>query len=295
MKRFFLTLLLVGIGYLTYYFIFKPFEFEISFRAKTTPGDLIETLRIWNRSIKGDVKVDSFSQVVQNLEINSNDYLFYWDFKVINDSLTNVRVKISQPTNRLRNKLLVPIIKTEIESDSEEIINSFYQIVKTHLEITNLNIVGKAILPETFCVCAALQTNQIDKANGMMHSYPLLTSFIDQHGLKASGSPMIRVTYWSHNLDQLKFEFCFPIEKPDSLPIVHSVYYKKFTQIETLKAEYTGNYITSDRAWYALQQYASSSKIEILNTPIEYFHDNPNLGLNETNWRADIYVPILQK
>jgi len=59
-----------------------------------------------------------------------------------------------------------------------------------------------------------------------------------------------------------------------------------------LKAIYNGNYITSDRAWYALLDYAAKNGIAVTGLPIEIFNNNPNMGTNELEWETEIFMPL---
>jgi hypothetical protein len=277
-----------------YYLLIRPFEFEVNLKANTLPGDLIETIRIWNRSLDSAkvVEVDSFRRLEQRIVWKKRTYVYDWHFRMVNDSATQVNIQISEPGRGLINKVLIPFTNQAIERDANDIANQFYEILKVHLSITRVKIEGEAELDSSFCVCRPLQTTQIEKANGMMMDYSLLTAFIDDFKLKINGPPSVRVHEWDHSLGLLKFDFCFPIVETDSLPVSNAVIYKKFRGEKAIKAEYRGNYITSDRAWYALLAYAERNGYKSSGLPIEYFHDNPNLGMNEKNWKADVYLPV---
>ena len=125
--------------------------------------------------------------------------------------------------------------------------------------------------------------------------YSLLTSFVDFHKLKGDGPPSVRIREWDHGLGLLKFDFCFPILPIDSLPMIDAFHYKKFKRENVLKVEYYGNYITSDRAWYQAIYYAERNGYKINGLPIEYFYNNPNLGMNESEWKAEVYLPVKRK
>lgn len=296
MKRILVTIMAVLVLGLGYYLFLIPYEFEVRFQAKTLPGDLIETIRIWNRSLTKpqEVKVDSFARLDQVVTVENRTYKYRWSFDQINDSTTKVRIQISEPGRRIANKVLVPFTIQNIEIDSDTISRVVYGIIKEHLQITKVKVIGEAQLDSVFCVCRSLETDQIDKAKGMMKDYALLTSFIADHYLTPKGKPMVRVTKWNHRFGKLKFDFCFPIEYTDSLPSTHALSFKKFGSQTVLKAEFRGNYITSDRAWYSLLQYAQVNGYRTLATPIEYFYDNPNTGMNEINWKAEVHLPILK-
>lgn len=293
-KSLWMVLTIVLVAFIYYLFI-RPHEFEVNLKANTLPGDLIETIRIWNRSLNGAkiIEVDSFSSVKQSIVRENREYIYNWHFTIINDSVTKVNAKITEPGRRFLNRLLIPFTEQPLEKDAGAIGNEFYNVINEHLKITKVKLQGEVELESSFCACKSVETTQVEKANGMMKDYTLLTSFIDNFKLKINGPPSVQVREWSHSLNKLKFDFCFPIDSTDSLPKVREITYKTFEKQSALKAEYRGNYITSDRAWYALIQYAEKNGYKTTGMPIEYFYDNPNLGMNELNWKADIYLPIL--
>ena len=63
---------------------------------------------------------------------------------------------------------------------------------------------------------------------------------------------------------------------------------------KALMAIYNGNYITSDRAWYALLDYAEKNEIPITGLPLEIFYNNPNMGADEKNWKAEVFMPFAE-
>lgn len=290
----FLSICVLG---LLYYLFIRPFEFDVKFQAKTLPGDIIETIRIWNRSLDSAsiAKVESYNRLQQNITWQGRSYVYDWHFHNANDSLTKVDIQISEPGRSLLNKILIPFTSQPIEQDAHEIGNAFYKILKDHLLITKVLAIGVTEIDSSFCACSTLETRQIEKADGMMNDYLMLGSFITSHNLKSAGNPMVRISEWNHELGTLKFDFCFPIQPVDSFPKEELVVYKVFKNETVLKAEYRGNYITSDRAWYELLHYAERNGYDTTGLPIERFYDNPNLGINEVNWKADVYLPVKVK
>ena len=279
---------------LMWYLFVRPYEYEVNFKAKTLPGDIIQTIRIWDRSMDHAeiVEVDSVYHLTQHIVREKRSYIYSWSFESVNDSITHVNITITQPTRTVLNKLLVPVTDQYIEQDARDIAQEFYDILKEHLEITKVKVVGESEIARAFCVCRSLETDQIEKANGMMREYGLLTSFISDYNLQSDGPPIIKVQKWNHSLGKLTYDFCFPIVKTGSLPLTDVIAYKEFKKQKVLQAVYHGNYITSDRAWYALIRFAESNGYEIDGLPIEVFYDNPNLGLNEQTWRTEIFLPI---
>jgi hypothetical protein len=38
--------------------------------------------------------------------------------------------------------------------------------------------------------------------------------------------------------------------------------------------------------------YAKKEGLEVEETPVEVFYNNPNMGADERNWKAEIYLPL---
>ena len=112
------------------------------------------------------------------------------------------------------------------------------------------------------------------------------------NGVEFDGFPMIEITEWNQVNDSIYFNFGRPIKRSEKLPIGTDIEYKRIFRKKALKAEYNGNYITSDRAWYALLDYAEKNNIEVEGTPVEVFHNNPKNEGNQLKWKAEIYLPI---
>lgn len=294
MKRLWLLLSVAALMALAFYLFMMPYEFQVTLRGKTLPGDVIQTIRIWDRSLNDSeiISVDSLRGVTQKISIEGRSYIYQWAFNVQHDSVTKIQVRISEPARRFMNKILVPVSAPPIEKDAATVMQAFNDILKEHLRITRVKFIGEAQIDPAFCVCSALETRQIEKANGMMKDFPELTDFISVTGLKPKGPPSVRIKHWSHNAGELKYDFCFPIQETDTLPISKKFTYKSFDRQRALKAEYYGNYITSDRAWYVLMQHAIDMGYALKGLPVESFHNNPTLGISESSWKADIYLPI---
>lgn len=287
------ALVLAGVLSLAYYVFFVPYEFTVRLSVQTLPGDIIQTIRLWSRSIKGSeiVEVNSLRSLTQDFRVRDRRYLMQWNFEEKDDSTTAISLRVTEPRYALRNKFLVPFQQTPIEQDAGGAAREFLRIMKEHLEITRVEVQGEAEVDSSSCICTELTTPQIEKANGMMAFFVPISSFVATQGLEAAGRPSIRVRQWDHNKGELNFLFCFPVHKaPTTLPA--RLQYIRFPAVKTLKANFYGNYITSDRAWYELIKYAEQNGYEVEKTPIEIFHDNPRLGINEVNWRAEVHLPI---
>ena len=294
MKKLAFLLVSLAVGACVYYLFLRPFEYRVKLKTRTLPGDVIQTVKIWNRSLEKSqvVEVDSLDGLEQVITRNNRVYHFTWRFDALSDSVTSINVMITEPGQVLKNKILIPFSEQPIEVDAREIMYNFHHVLREHLTITRVKVVGESNLDSAFCICKSIEGPQIEKAYGMMREFVSLTNFISEFNLKVKGYPMVRITEWRHSAGEVKFDFCFPIIADETLPQIDAFTFKKFAASRALKAEYFGNYITSDRAWYELLNYARENGYEVTGLPVEYFQNNPNLGINETQWKAEIYLPI---
>lgn len=296
MRRIVQVVVFCLIGSLIYYLGFLPYEYSVQFKASTTPGDIIESLRLWDRSMSNAsiLEVDSFYFLKLRVQHKGSSYDYNWNFKHKSDSITEVQIQISEPDKKLLNKLLVPFTETVIEEHAKELGKTFYELIKTHLRLTRVRVIGEATLDSTFCMCRSFETDQVGKANAMMREYSLYITFVDKYHLKLKGSPLIKLKEWSHQEGMIKFDFCFPLDRSVKPPATDMFEFKTFSPQYALKAEYHGNYITSDRAWYTLVDFANRNGYKITSLPVELFYDNPSLGLNEEKWKAEVFLPIIK-
>lgn len=287
------AMVLLGIG--SWYLFIQKGEFRVNLTAHTLPGDVIQVIKFWNTSLDAGeiVRVDSLTGLLQKVKIENRSYTFYWKFKPVSDTTTAIQIVVSEPGKSLLNKLLVPFGEPQIEKDAAKLGRAFYKVMKEHLEITSVRLVGQSTFPGAFCICTTLEKAQTAKAIGMMQDYNYLVSVIANNGLRASGRPMIRVKDWKHVTGRLSYDFCFPIEQSENLPLARAIFYQQIPQYAALKAIYNGNYITSDRAWYYLYAQALKKGVKVFAPPIEVFHNNPNMGLDEIKWKAEVYLPII--
>lgn len=285
-----LVLLFVGLGI---YVFLVPYEYTVTFRSKALPGTINQTVKLWNRSLEnGVINQESIHSFEQRITVADRAYLFKWRITSASDSTSRVKVYISEPGNGIRNKLLIPLTETQLEKDAEQTVREFYSRLREHLGKFKVQIEGLSETRPAYCVYVPIETDQLSKANGMMMNYSLLDGFIVKNELETDGQPFIEVTGWDPETDRLAYNFCYPIVKTDSLPSDDRLKYKQLESKKAIKAIYNGNYITSDRAWYALKNYAEENDIETVDLPIEVFYNNPNFGSNEIEWKAEIFLPI---
>ncbi|MFD2586442.1 GyrI-like domain-containing protein [Croceitalea marina] len=277
-----------------WYFFIKSYDYQVNFKAKTFPGAINQVIKAWGVTMEGSEILDQkdITRLTQSLKFGDSTHIYTWKIKKINDSLSQIKVFASDKDYSLKNKLQIPFLDTDFEKNTRKTLEDFIKTLDEHLEKFKVEIAEEESTRTTYCACTELQTSQIGKAEGMMGDFPLLTAVISENNLKSNGPPFLEVINWDKEKDSIQFKFCFPIQQMDTLPEHPEVEYRNYDSRPALKAIYNGNYITSDRAWYALIDYAKENDIKITGLPIEVFHNNPNMGGNELDWKAEIYMPI---
>ncbi len=279
-----------------WYLFIKPNDYQVNFKVKTFPGTINQIIKTWNNTLDGSKMIEQESgdllRLKQQIQFGDSIHIYSWHIIPETDSTSKVKVFIKDPQHSFKNKLTVPFSDTDFEKRSRKTLLDFNKKLNEHISNFKVKIIGKQHIDSTFCACTTQTTTQFGKARGMMKDFPLLDGFLATNGLKLNGRPFLEVTKWNMVKDSLSFNFCYPIIKSDTLPQHPDLNYKQSPLINAIKAEYNGNYITSDRAWYALLDYAKKNNLEVNALPIEVFHNNPNMGGEELKWKTEVYLPL---
>ena len=294
MKKFSAIIGFLIIGFLLWYLIIKPYDYLVTFKVKTTEGTINQSLKLWNTSLENSspIQQENLKNLTQQIIVKDSTFNYDWSISSVNDSISKVNVYVTDIYHSFANKISIPFGTTDFEKRTQNIITNFIDKLKEHLNKIRVRVVGIDSTRTTYCAYIPMKGLQIEKARGMMQNYSLLTSVLSAENIEMNGTPFVEITNWNTQNDSIAYNFCFPVIKSDSLPIDPRIQYKQYSGVKALKASYNGNYITSDRAWYALLDYAGNNDIEIVKKPLEVFYSNPNFGGDELKWEAQIYLPI---
>nr|WP_262921927.1 AraC family transcriptional regulator [Arenibacter sp. A80] len=280
---------------MVWYLFLRPYDYLVSITAKTIPGVVNQNIKLWGKTNNNTVFIrqKDFFNIDQQLRFNDSIFQYQWKITSVSDSTTSIRVYIKGLNQGLWNRLKIPFFDTDFEKRTKSTIFDFNNVLTEHLQkfkVTVLDSIQQ--LPDTYCAYVPIKTSQLGKAKGMMQNYPILSRVLADNNVILNGKPFLEITNWNREVDSVCYNFCYPIIKSDSLPQNGIIKYKKFDGFRALKAIYNGNYITSDRAWYALLDSAKRNGLEVWEKPVEVFFSNPNLGGNELDWIAEIYLPL---
>ncbi len=293
MKKIGLLFGILLLGVLGYLFVY-PQDYQVSFEVKTIPGTVNQTVKSWINTLENSeiINENTISEFDQQIKFGDSTHIYQWRIKPIHDSLSKVTVYAKDVNHSLGNKLSVPFSDTNFEKRTRNTLTDFSKKLLEHLKKFKIEVVGEDTTVSKFCACTNVKTDQFGKAKSMMRDFPFLSSFIVKNKLQPNGAPFLQVTNWQKKKDSIDFKFCFPIVQMDILPEHPEIEFRSYYGRKAIKAIYNGNYITSDRAWYALIDYAERNDIEVTELPLEVFYNNPNMVGNELNWKAEIFLPL---
>lgn len=289
------------LGALVWYLFIKPHDYVVRFKVQTSPGTVYTSVEEWNfinqELDSSHYKINdkkAYISINQTLNLKERDLDLDWSFNSLNDTTTHVIVGVTEKNNSIYNRITTPFSNTKFKQTAINTIKGFKAGIEKQLEEKfKVTYIGIDSLPETAYAYVAFKNIEMrKKAEQMMKYNAKLLQFINLHNLKNGNYPFLIVDKWNLDKSIIDFRFCFPIKKRDSLPIHKDIKFDILKPRKALKAIYNGNYMTSDRAWFALHEYAKRHNISIDNKPLEIFYDNPFYGGDELKWKAAIFMPI---
>ncbi len=295
MRRKFPTLLaLILVGALIWYLWLKPYDYLVTMEVRTFPGAINQSLKTWSLTLKEAevLKGSDLYEIDQRIQFRDSTFLYQWNVRAVNDSMSRIKVHITDENNSLMNRIRRPFGTTDFERRSRNTVMDFYGKLQDHINNFRVRYVGEEEMPSKYCAYVEVEARQVEKALGMMRNYSMLSDFLAENEVALNGQPFVHIIDWDQKKDSIRYHFCYPIIKSDSLPQHKEIFYKQFEGGKAIKAEYNGNYITSDRAWYVLQDQAMKKGLQVTGGPVEVFFNNPNMGGDALQWRADVYLPV---
>lgn len=292
-KKISLLLLAIFIAYFGW-FLLKPYEYTVQFKLKTLPGTINQTIKFWSTQMDNSkiINQKSLHEISQKIVFQDTTLVFDWKITSINDSLSNVFIGIKDLHNHRKIRIANLFGTTPFEIRIKSLLKNYIVLTNDHLKKIQVKVVGLEEIPPKFCAYVTVKAKQFQKAKGMMQNYGLLNSILIQNNIQLKGEPFLEITNWNMETDSIQYNFCYPILNNDTLLKHPLIKFKQFKSIKALKAIYNGNYMTSDRAWYALLYEAEKKNLKVSNLPIEIFYNNPNMGGDELSWKTEVFLPL---
>tara|TARA_R110000868_G_scaffold144282_2_gene363179 strand:+ start:4670 stop:5581 length:912 start_codon:yes stop_codon:yes gene_type:complete len=285
--------------FLIWYLFIKESDYCISFKVKTATGTVFQGVQEWSKARTTTdkesfviVERKNFGFIKQEMSKGITKMEYTWDIKSINDSITTVNVGIKDRKNSIYNRLTAPFYNTSFKEEQIKKITDFRNGLNKHLENFKVKIDGLGQSEETFVAYISLKSVLQEKAQTMIMNDAAITGFLEQSNIKIIGRPYLEIENWDLDKEQLNFNYCFPIDKNVKMTDNGIVKFKTIKPVKGLEATYYGNFRTSDRAWFALLDYAKAHNYKLLNKPLEHFLANPFNGGDELSWETKIVIPF---
>lgn len=301
-KKIILGLSLLFSLLLIWYFFIKKSDYCISFKVKAATGTVFQGIQEWTASQQVNQKENYSIMEKRNFEFiklemkKGHVHLEYtWEIKSLNDSITFVNVGIKDLNNSLYNRLSVPFFSTFFKVGEIKKITEFKDGLDSHIKKFKVKIEGEGSSEETFVAYIKLKSVLQEKAQKMIMNDDVITGFIQTNKIKIIGKPYLEIEKWNLDKETLDFNYCFPIAKNTKIINDTNVKFKTIRAFKGIKATYYGNMRTSDRAWFAIIDYAKKHDIKLENKPLEHFFANPFNGGNELEWKTEIIIPFASK
>jgi effector-binding domain-containing protein len=280
-----------------WYFFIKEYDYKITFKSPQATGIIYNSITKWNnwespknRSVINKSKAP-FSKLIQELHTSESIMDIKWVFEN-EDSLTKVSAYLSDRGNSFVQRMKVPFIKTAFVQEGLSIVTRIQKDIKELEDRYKIGKVELSSIPEQYCAYISLESSIENKANKMMSNNAYILTYLQESNIEIVGPPFVEVTKWNEETSDLAFNFCFPVSSIENHENFGEIKFKMTEKKPALKTIFNGNYRISDCAWFSIIDYANRNSINIEKIPTEIFYNDPHIGGNALNWKAEIYFPI---
>lgn len=298
-KRLSYTLLFLLVATGIWYFFIKEYDYLVTFETKNAPGIVYNKLVNWNqgRATEDEVTIlnkTPYSQVQLELVQDNSKTIMNWQFQSISDSVTKIKVQFKDPDHGISERFKLLIGQSGLVESSIKTAKKVRTELKAHTTRYRTHSIQESFIPERHCACTKTDSiKMLMKATNMMRTNAVLSDFLVRNDLSVTEFPLLEVTRWNRETEQIDFEFCFPVPKDKEYLPIQGVYIKSFPKRKALKVIFNGNYLISDRAWYKAVDYAQRNQLDIAPYPTEFYYNDPHSGTDELSWVAEIYFPLV--
>lgn len=292
--------LIVAFGF--WYFFIKRWDYKILFTVPVNHSvayTFIHDHHDWDGKTlkKGQLtfsEKEPWTFLGSRLNIDSSIYLFDWNLKEKNDSLTKISVGVSDAGHSLRNRWSVLFKKTAFErSIKKNAIIIRDKIIERNKEF-RYSKVGSDSIRSIPCVYISTKSSVRGKADEMIRNVISLNLFVKEHSLGLNGNPMVVVKGWNPLSDSIDFDFCFPVLHPELIPEDDLIKSRTVLVKKALKIDFFGNYSYTDYSWNQLFEAAQKQSANPTGRIIEVFYNDPHAGGNDLNWKASVYMELAE-
>lgn len=284
--------------FLGWYFGIKASDYTITFTAKAASGTVFQGIQEWStiqRQKRKEhftvVEKNNFDFLKQQMTVGDTTYTYVWEITPLNDSVSKVSVGINEIGKSWYNKITAPFWPTKFKTEQIRKVKDLREGLNEHLKNLKVRIDGEGTSKPVYVAYIQLKSALQEKAQTMIGNDAAITGFLYTHKIKIVDRPYVEIVDWDLDKETIVFNYCFPIDPLTKAIADANVKFKTIPALKGIKATYYGNFRTSDRAWFALMDYAKKNDLKIKNIALEHFLANPFNGGEELEWETQIIMP----
>ncbi|MBP7397683.1 MAG: hypothetical protein KA933_12055 [Flavobacterium sp.] len=284
--------------FLGWYFGIKASDYTITFTAKAASGTVFQGIQEWStiqRQKRKEhftvVEKNNFDFLKQQMTVGDTTYTYVWEITPLNDSVSKVSVGINEIGKSWYNKITAPFWPTKFKTEQIRKVKDLREGLNEHLKNLKVRIDGEGTSKPVYVAYIQLKSALQEKAQTMIGNDAAITGFLYTHKIKIVDRPYVEIVDWDLDKETIVFNYCFPIDPLTKAIADANVKFKTIPSLKGIKATYYGNFRTSDRAWFALMDYAKKNDLKIKNIALEHFLANPFNGGEELEWETQIIMP----
>jgi effector-binding domain-containing protein len=296
-----LIALIVLIGSIAF-LLSRPYQYRAHFNVKTTPDIVyfnIQNWDFWNRKQMGShieiIRKNPVTDISHRVSLTDTTLIFNWEFEPLNDSITVIKVSVSDPDRKFYNRLALPFKNTALKKSVRKNLIHIKTRIEQMPETFRYDFTGYHQFEKKSCVCLGLKGTARGKAGAMISNVTVLNQFVRQNNLELDGNPLVVIHDWDELNDSISYDFCFPIIRTNSVPEHPKIKLMTVESMDAVKTDFYGNYSITDITWHSLAEEAKEAGYLINDKLIEVYFNDPHSGGNELEWKAEIYLGIKTK
>lgn len=295
MKKISLVLISITILVAGWYLFVKKYGYEIRFESKYGQGsiyyDFVDASIINESQITIEKK---YEEIIQKKHLGDTLFTFKWRFLYKTDSTTRVIIQVRNENAPLSSRLnILNPINARYSNQLKTYFKEYHKYMVASQKDYEVTLTGQDSLEHTSCVCTTTTTSLSDKATAMRSLLFKLQEFFDKNKIKQIDNPLLRLTDWDTDKEKITFDFCFPILDRSNLVKTPHTFITQIDAANSLTSEFKGNYRYSHRAWQDLKLQAKRDHIELSDTLIEVYYNNPMIDNSSSRtWKSKTYIPI---
>jgi effector-binding domain-containing protein len=282
-----------------WYLFVKPYDYQAKMTVNSSPGFVYQAVVDWNKDLKmsRDIAINyanrnPFDEIEYEAEFSEIPLSFNWKIKENNDSTSFINIGINHKGNSVNERIHKLLSESKTEQVIQKELGQFYKGLEKYLKESRVTLHGRDTFKKSSVAYVSIQSLQDEKADMMIRNSEFIKTFLILHDIKLLSHPFINVKHWDFKTGKIDYDFCFPIAQMDNFPEHEEIKYKVVESMESLKANFFGNYSLSDRAWFDLHAFAGRNHIEVEPELIELYHNNPHEGGSSIDWKAEVFMKV---